>query len=317
MMFPQLIAGPIVRYVQIEAQLRERRMSVAGWDEGIRRFVLGFCKKVLIADTLGVVADSIFAQPVTQVNTPLIWCAVLAYTLQIYYDFSGYSDMAIGLGRIFGFTYPENFKHPYVARSIRDFWRRWHITLSTFFRDYVYIPLGGNRHGEWRTCRNLLVVFMLCGLWHGASWSFLVWGLFHGVFLMLERGLFGRLMTGSPRFFQHCYTMLVVMVGWVFFRVENFGDALRTVGLLFGIGQAPYALNPVPLYVSDLVVWVYLAGILFAAPIRQWLKDRVPPALREHWAGVALARCGVLAGFFCGVAWLTANGYTPFLYFRF
>lgn len=316
-MFPQLIAGPIVRYSAIEDQLHNRKVTLSGLDAGIRRFIIGFSKKVLIADSLGGVADAIFALPMEESNTALMWTAVLAFTLQIYFDFSGYSDMAIGLGRMFGFTYPENFRYPYIATSVREFWRRWHMTLSFWFRDYLYIPLGGNRKGEWRTKLNLLIVFILCGIWHGASWNFLIWGLFHGVFLTLERGRFGNWIGSLWHPLRHVYLLLVVMVGWVFFRVEALPEALAGVGLLLGIGQAPGSLNPVPLFVTDDLVWIFGFAVLFCMPVSSWLQRRIPTAWQGAWPYEAAIRCGLLLLLLFGIAWLAANSYSPFLYFRF
>ena len=218
-MFPQLVAGPIVRYLDVANQLRCRTISAEKMASGIRRFIIGLAKKVLVANQMAILADQSFALSSTEISFGAAWMGTLAYTLQIYFDFSGYSDMAIGLGRMFGFEFLENFNYPYIARSVQDFWRRWHISLSTWFRDYLYIPLGGNRGSVAGTCFNLLAVFALCGFWHGASVNFLLWGLFHGVFLMLERICRGHFR--APRLLGHVYTLVVVMFGWVLFRAET------------------------------------------------------------------------------------------------
>ena len=232
MLFPQLIAGPIIRYKTICDQFtvggpRGRQHSWDSFSEGVRRFIIGFGKKMLIANTVAQTADTIFTIRPYLMTPAVAWLGVLCYTLQIYFDFSGYSDMAIGLGKMFGFTFPENFNYPYIATSITDFWHRWHITLSSWFRDYLYIPLGGNRVPKWRVYANLLTVFFLCGLWHGATWTFVVWGLFHGFFLIIERaGLKNWL--ERHRAVRHVYTLLAVMVGWVFFRSDTFAGADNT-----------------------------------------------------------------------------------------
>ncbi len=219
--FPHSIAGPIVRYSDVADQIRDRSVTMNGFAEGARRFILGLAKKMLIANTLSQVADKVFGLPAGELTAGLSWLGVACYTLQIYFDFSGYSDMAIGLAKLFGIDFLENFDHPYVSRSVTEFWRRWHISLSTWFRDYVYIPLGGNRRGPLRLYANLLVVFCLCGMWHGASWNFLVWGLFHGGLLVVERLGYGRRLQTRPAPLRHAYTMLLVMVGWVFFRATR------------------------------------------------------------------------------------------------
>ncbi|MEE8467510.1 MAG: MBOAT family O-acyltransferase [Planctomycetota bacterium] len=226
-LFPQLIAGPIVRYRDVAQQIRERTVDLTGFAWGVRRFVVGLGKKMLIANVVGHAADRIFALTPAELTTSAAWLGLVCYTLQIYFDFSGYSDMAIGLGRMLGFRFLENFRFPYVSRSVTEFWRRWHISLSTWYRDYLYIPLGGSRRGPGRTYLNLLIVFALCGLWHGASWSFLVWGLFHGAFLVVERLGLGAALERRPAVLRHAYLLAVVMTGWVFFRAETLTQALE------------------------------------------------------------------------------------------
>jgi len=218
--FPQLIAGPIVRYRRIADQLVDRHPRIEDVAAGLRRFVVGLGKKVLVANTLAVPADAIFAIPVAELEPGVAWLGVVCFALQIYFDFAGYSDMAIGLGRCFGFDFPENFDWPYTSRSLREFWRRWHMSLSTFFRDYLYIPLGGNRRGATRTAVNLLLVFLLCGLWHGAAWMFVIWGLLHGFFLALERTGFGRVLSRAPAIVQQFYVLSVVIGAWGVFRAD-------------------------------------------------------------------------------------------------
>ena len=244
LLFPQLIAGPIVRYWELADQLARRVVGLEDFAAGVRRFVVGLAKKLLVANLVAVPADRIFAMPPEQWTAAHAWLGIVCYTLQIYFDFSGYSDMAIGLARLFGFRFPENFRYPYVATSVQDFWRRWHISLSSWFRDYVYVPLGGNRASPLRTYLNLVIVFFLCGLWHGASWSFVVWGLYHGAFLVIERlGAAAWLERRSP-FLRHTYVMLVVLVGWVFFRADTMSQAGAYLAAMagFGVGApTPYA----------------------------------------------------------------------------
>jgi alginate O-acetyltransferase complex protein AlgI len=235
--FPQLIAGPILRWQAIAPQLRHREHSFEKFTAGIRRLIIGLAKKVLLANVLALPADRIFALPARQLSAATAWLGVACYTLQIYYDFSGYSDMAVGMGKMFGFEFLENFRYPYTAQSLRDFWRRWHISLSTWFRDYLYYPLGGNRGSAVRTGLNLGLVFFLCGLWHGAAWTFVIWGLYHGLFLVLERTRLGSFLERLPRLFRHGYALLVVGIGWVFFRAENVSAAGHYLYALAGLGR--------------------------------------------------------------------------------
>jgi alginate O-acetyltransferase complex protein AlgI len=233
LMFPHLIAGPIVRYAEIRDEMHADRRSSTRVGLGIQYFIVGLCQKVLIANVVAPLADYAFMTQPTGADAATSWLGAIAYALQIYFDFCGYSNMAIGLAFLLGFTYPKNFDYPYAARSITEFWRRWHISLSSWFRDYVYIPLGGNRGGRAQTVRNLLIVFFLTGLWHGAAWSFIVWGLYHGAFLMLERFGLGRALEAIPRVLRHAYALLVVLVGWVFFRAEGLRHALDYLGSMF------------------------------------------------------------------------------------
>lgn len=232
MLFPKLIMGPIVRYSQIEKELESRAVNLYKSYHGLIRFVKGFCKKMLLANQMGVAADAIFSMQGGD-NFVIAWTGAVAYALQIYIDFSSYTDMAIGLGNIFGFTFAENFDYPYVSKSIQEFWRRWHITLSSWFRDYVYIPLGGNRKGKARTYVNLAIVFLLTGIWHGANWTFIFWGIYHGLFLILERIRLRDILQKAPRAVSHMYTMLVVIIGWVMFRAESIPQAIKYITSMF------------------------------------------------------------------------------------
>lgn len=232
--FPQLVAGPIVKYKDVATQIVQREISLQQTAVGIKRFIYGLSKKVILSNGIAAVADSILATSYDTIDTYWLWIGVGLYTLQIYYDFSGYSDMAIGLGKMFGFEFMENFNYPYVSQSIQEFWRRWHISLSTWFKEYVYIPLGGNRKGQWKTYRNLLIVFAVTGIWHGASLNFLMWGLFHGFFLLLERMVLGKWLDKNPcKLINHIYTMFVVVIGWAMFRCDSIKEALKLVYHMF------------------------------------------------------------------------------------
>ncbi len=257
--FPQLVAGPIVKYHDVAEQIVSREHSVQKMAYGIRRFLFGLAKKVLIANTAAMTADEIFALDASSLSPSAAWLGILCYTLQIYYDFSGYSDMAIGLGKMFGFTFLENFNYPYISKSIQDFWRRWHISLSTWFKEYLYIPLGGNRMGSRRTYLNLLIVFAVTGIWHGAAWAFLVWGLYHGFFLLLERAGLKKLL--ERRFmtpFAHCYTILVFMVGWVFFRCDTLALGASYLKAMFV--PNPEAVFGVPFFADPALAVALIAG---------------------------------------------------------
>jgi alginate O-acetyltransferase complex protein AlgI len=316
MLFPQLVAGPIVRYKDIIYQIHSRRESFEQIYRGVQRFLVGLFKKVVIANTCALLADNVMAQDLELISAGAAWVGIIAYTLEIYFDFSGYSDMAIGLGRLFGFNIPENFNLPYIARSIKDFWRRWHISLSTWFRDYVYIPLGGNKKGKVRMYINLLTVFLLTGFWHGASWSFIFWGLFHGVFLIVERLGFERVLERLPKPLSWAYTMLVVIVGWVFFRIADFGEALDYVQRMFSFG-ADYARGA--FYFLDYeFLTVLIAGIVLSVysfrQLREW-----PLFVRVTQSGTfELAKNTVyLALFVYSVMLLSSSSYNPFIYFNF
>ena len=315
-MFPQLVAGPIVRYADIDRALRHPVRSVTQFADGVRRFIGGLAKKVLIANPMALVADRVFGMPEAELTAGIVWSGVAAYTLQIYFDFSGYSCMAIGLGKMFGFDFPENFNYPYISRSVRDFWHRWHITLSTWFRDYVYFPLGGSRGSEAKTWRNLIIVFVTCGLWHGASWNFVVWGLFHGVFLSLERTRAGALLARMPSFIRHAYLLLVVMVGWILFRCDSMSHAWALARRL--VPHEPSGLRSTWEVVGN-DGWIVMAiGVALSMPLVPWMR-----LCMDRMSGICLMACelawmAALASLLAAcVMSLTAGGYNPFIYFRF
>jgi len=324
--FPQLVAGPILRWSGIAPQLVKRVVTSAGFAEGIRRFVGGLAQKVIIANAVALPADQIFALPANELTPALAWFGTLCYTVQIYFDFSGYSDMAVGLGKMFGFQFIENFEHPYVAQSVKDFWRRWHISLSSWFRDYLYIPLGGNRCSEGRNYLNLIIVFFLCGLWHGASWTFVVWGLYHGSFLVLERTRFGEGIERIPRPARHLYALVVVMFGWALFRADSFPQAMAFFSNMLGFAPRIGAGQPLARYLSNEILFALLAGAVFSMPTWAWIKTRaarllgrLPVSARPMVAGSGMIlECVLVIGLLLiSSAWLAGTTYNPFIYFRF
>ena len=307
--FPQLIAGPIVRYQTIAADIENREANFDNIVAGVRRFVIGLAKKVLIADVMASIADVVFDAPVKSIPCAYAWLGAIAYTLQIYFDFSGYSDMAIGLGRIFNFRFLENFDHPYASCSVQEFWRRWHISLSSWFRDYLYIPLGGNRKGTWRTYANMFTVFFLCGLWHGAAWNFVVWGVYHGVGLVIERAGLRNVIAKLPRPLANVYLMLFVIVGWVFFRAPDLSYAVGYLGVMFGASDAAFTSFGASIKFMFLNRFLLLAvGVIASYPVFDRLVARVPEALRLVSAAVLFVTVFVIA---------MTSAYSPFIYFRF
>ena len=312
-MFPQLIAGPIVRYVDVMREINDRRETFEGFYLGIRRFLVGLAKKLILANGVGMLWDAVSAQPAASLSALSAWLGVLAYAFQIYFDFSGYSDMAIGMGRMFGFQFPENFRYPYVSRSVSDFWRRWHITLSTWFREYLYIPLGGNRVRVPRNIFNLAVVWMATGLWHGASWNFLLWGAYFGAVLIAEKFLYGKALSRAPGFVGWAYTALVVLVGWVFFALDDLGRGAAYLGAMFGGGAGAvdaYALRALLNYGAVLLLCAAASTPLASGALER-LRARRP---RAH---SALTYALVIAGFALCLIYVVDAGYNPFLYFRF
>lgn len=310
-LFPQLIAGPIVRYGTIAEQLNNRTESFDKFSEGLARFCSGLAKKVLLANTIGLLWDTIKAMPIGESSVLTSWIGILAFAFQIYFDFSGYSDMAIGLGKMFGFEFLENFNYPYISKSITEFWRRWHISLGTWFREYVYIPLGGNRVKVPRMLLNLLIVWFLTGLWHGASWNFVVWGLYYGVILIIEKLFLLKFLEKIPAFFRHVYALVLVLIGWVFFSLDTMPTALDYLKVMFGFGGVPLW-NSAALYqlASYAVVFVILIVASIPQP-RKWVL--------QFCTGKRYLLIPVLSilGFLASVAYLVDSTYNPFLYFRF
>lgn len=315
--FPKLTQGPIEKYRDFEPQIRNRRQSLEKTGAGVRRFIYGLAKKVLIADVLGVCVDRIYGMDMGNVNAVLAWLAILFYSLQLYYDFSGYSDMAVGLGKMFGFDLAENFNYPYIASSITDFWRRWHMSLTSWFREYLYFPLGGSRKGELRTYRNIFIIYMATGLWHGASWDFICWGLFHGCFQVLERMGLGKLLE-KTKVVKYVYTILVLCVGWLFFRVGDMGRSFGYLGRMFlpwkytGSGYAVREL------ISNRAFFMFVCAILGCGLIQrtgQRLAKRVPVLAGWKDSVVELIWCMFLLG--CCIVMMVSSTYSAFLYMNF
>jgi alginate O-acetyltransferase complex protein AlgI len=326
--FPQLIAGPILRWNAIAPQIAGRAQTAERFAQGVRRFVEGLARKVLIANVVAVPSDQIFKMSANgqELRPEVAWLGAVCYMLQIYFDFSGYSDMAIGLGKMFGFEFMENFNYPYISQSIREFWRRWHISLSSWFRDYLYIPLGGNRCSSTRNHLNLLIVFFLCGLWHGASWTFVVWGLYHGFFIVLEHAGSGRFSGRAARPLRHFYALLVVLAGWVLFRAPTFIDAIAFLANMIGITSAPAGARPLQSLLTHQVACAVIAGMAFSTPLWSWLKqwtarrlETLPPALGNaaRVTGAIAHVLLIIALLIISSAWLAGGTYNPFIYFRF
>lgn len=316
-MFPQLIAGPIVQYKTIDAQLRTRTETAEQFAEGIHRFMIGLGKKVLIANNAGALWNTIQASRYSELPVLTAWMGIAAYTFQIYFDFSAYSDMAIGLGRMFGFRFLENFNYPYISKSITEFWRRWHISLGTWFLEYVYIPLGGNRVGKWKHIRNILIVWLLTGIWHGASWNFLIWGVYYGVLLLAEKFILGKYLNKLPALFRHIYCMFFVMLGWNLFVFDNMEQGIEYLKSLFGFyGQG--LLNRETLYLLYNNMALLLLCILGSTRLPQRVGKWISTKLEEKEIILAVVKNTFYIGvFLLSVVWLVDATFNPFLYFRF
>lgn len=318
-LFPQLIAGPIVRYQTVEKQIDCREHSMDKFAVGVKRFVIGLSKKVILANQLAVVADGVFAKDISELAVLESWTGIISYALQIYFDFSGYSDMAIGLGKMFGFDFPENFNYPYISQSVSEFWRRWHISLGSWFRDYVYIPLGGNRVSKLKLYRNIFIVWSLTGLWHGASWKFVLWGLYYGLFICLEKYITKDLLQRLPNAVRHIYLLIIMLIGWVFFRTDNISWGLGFVKVMMGIGANPIINNNVLVYLND-YWYIIAASIILSTPIIEKLRNisiNINPTVFKVnlWSvmhGLILIVCMIMV-----IVLLNSYSYNPFLYFRF
>lgn len=316
-LFPQLVAGPIVRYTTVMEDITHRRETLDEFAAGVTRFCFGLAKKMVIANAMGQIADGVFNQTAANLDPGLAWVGALAYTFQIYFDFSAYSDMAIGLGRMFGFHFLENFNYPYISKSVTEFWRRWHISLSTWFRDYVYIPLGGNRCVKWKHVRNITVVWLLTGLWHGAAWTFILWGVLFCLLLLGEKFLWGGVLNKTPALVRHGYTMLAVVISWVLFRSVDLPQAWAYLGAMFGQttglaqdGQAAYYL---------LEYWPeWLLAIVASLPVKGWLQEKLKQGGNLGQTILIWAPKGLALGLL-GLSYLklVTSSFNPFIYFQF
>ena len=314
-MFPQLIAGPIVRYEDIEAQLKHRRLSLQRLGQGAMYFIIGLAKKTVIANSVGAVFEQISEMPAGSLSVLTAWLGAFSYAFQIYFDFSGYSDMAVGLGKMFGFEFKKNFDYPYISKSVTEFWRRWHISLSTWFREYVYIPLGGNRCSVSRNIFNLMVVWVLTGMWHGAAWNFIAWGVYYGVILVMEKYVWGASLDMLPNPMRHIYTGIMVLVGWVLFFSPSLGYALRYLGAMIGGGTGIVDNQGAFLLFGHWLL--YLLAVLGSSSLGMRLVNAVPRMARSARAQAAVSVVIYMGIFVISVAFLVTDTFNPFLYFRF
>ncbi|WP_341443606.1 MBOAT family O-acyltransferase [Eubacterium ruminantium] len=311
-LFPQLIAGPIVRYQTIEKQLKERKESIDLFASGVMRFVIGLGKKVIIANSVASMYETIKALPDEKSSVALYWVASLLFSFQIYFDFSGYSDMAIGLGRLFGFEFLENFEHPYISKSITEFWRRWHISLSSWFKDYVYIPLGGNRCKKSRMFFNIFIVWLLTGFWHGAEWNFIIWGLYYFIILMLEKSFLLRVLKKLPAVLQHIYSLFLINMGWVIFSNDNLDKLGKTLRCMFGIGNIDLYNKTTAFYLLSFIVMIILAAIGSTE-----IPKKIGKKIDDSKAGAIGAVIFILIVMTLSTAGLASDAFNPFMYFRF
>ena len=310
-LFPQLVAGPIIKYKTIDKQIRSRKESIEQFSYGINRFVLGLSKKVIIADILGAMADNIFSLYEKGIDTPTAWIGAICYTFQIYYDFSGYSDMAIGLGHMFGFRFMENFNYPYISKSITEFWRRWHISLSTWFKEYLYIPLGGNRKGN--VYVNLFIVFLVTGIWHGASWTFILWGIWHGIFIVFERLIKNKSWyINIPSIIKYLVTMFIVIIGWVLFRADNVSQAFGYLEVMFGVNSNANLYEFTYFINKKLVLWIVVAALGSLPFISNKLRK-----YNGNKSFEIISTVGILILFILSIVFIINSTYSPFIYFQF
>ena len=313
-MFPQLVAGPIVRYSEICMDIDNRRENLNLFGEGAELFIIGLSKKVLLANNIGLLWSSVKKAPIGEISVLSAWLGILAFTFQIYFDFSGYSDMALGLGKMFGFNFMKNFDYPYISKSVTEFWRRWHVSLGAWFREYVYIPLGGNRKGRLKQYRNLIIVWFLTGLWHGANWNFILWGLYYGAFMIIEKMFLLKWLENKPKVIKHIYTILVVIIGWVFFEFESMALGMDYIKTMFGFGGRPL-IDGTSIYYLYTNVLLFIILIICSTPIPKKtfrrLKDRMNRA-----EAIVIPIAYMFLIFLC-TAYLVNESYNPFLYFRF
>ena len=312
--FPQLIAGPIVRYETVEKEISDRKTTLDGFISGFKRFIWGLAKKVIIANNVAIFCDYVYNN-YSSYGSNILWVAAVCYTLQIYFDFSGYSDMSIGLGKMFGFNFLENFNYPYIATSITDFWRRWHISLSSFFRDYVYIPLGGNRVSKIKFIRNIFIVWLLTGIWHGASYNFILWGLYYAILLLFEKMVTGKYIEKLPKVLKILYSLFFITLGWVIFRVENINDLILVIKKMFSFNNTSFVtlFNNNAMLISTIPY--ILLGIFLSIPIDKLFKTKVDKSNGIVLTLIEDLILGILFGI--SIMFLVSNSYNPFIYFRF
>lgn len=314
-LFPQLIAGPIVRYITVEEELSNRKETLDNFAEGVRGFILGLGKKVIIANNVAIMADAVFNSNPTSLGSLIVWIGAISYTLQIYFDFSGYSDMAIGLGKMFGFNFLENFDYPYISKSITEFWRRWHISLSTWFKDYVYIPLGGNRVSKVKWLRNIFIVWALTGLWHGASWNYVIWGLYFAVILVFEKIFIKKYLDKIPSVFSHIYAILLIIIGWVIFRVEDINILYKFLIRLFDFSKSDL-LSFVSLNPDVITTFIYIIiGMILSVPLWNNILQRMNNSknvLIQYTCDIIIYVILLIV-----IMFLLSSSYNPFIYFRF
>jgi alginate O-acetyltransferase complex protein AlgI len=317
-MFPQLIAGPIVKYRQVEGRLHNRKPDICAVSYGAKRFVLGLAKKVLLANNIGLLWEEVKGLDYGELSVLTAWLGIAAFALQIYFDFSGYSDMAVGLGAVMGFVFPENFDYPYISKSVTEFWRRWHISLSSWFKEYVYIPLGGNRKGLPRQIFNILIVWMLTGIWHGAGWNFLLWGLWFAAFLILEKLFLGRVLSGMPELFGHIYCLTVVLVSWAVFELDSVSAIGGYLGAMFGVGDH-LLWDGQALYLGRENLVLLAVGVIASTPLCAGLAKRLQKSQTGYFMAVYQLGEKVIpaALLMLSIAYVVEASYNPFLYFRF
>lgn len=311
-MFPQLVAGPIVRYQTVDDQISCREHSYEKFNDGLDRFIVGLFKKIIISNTVGELSTIIYGMSDTTMSVATAWLGAIAYMLQIYFDFSGYSDMAIGLGKVFGFDFLENFNYPYVSKSVAEFWRRWHISLGSWFRDYIYIPLGGNRVSSLKIYRNLFVVWLVTGIWHGASWNFVIWGLYFGVFIMLERLFLQKVLNRIPNFIQHLYLLIIVLIGWVLFSQPDLPSTINYLKVMFGLTEAPFINGYTTFYLKEYSVALLMACIA-STPIIKLLGQKFETN-KLIIIGKPIVTCLL---FFIVIVYMVNSTFNPFIYFNF
>lgn len=312
-MFPQLVAGPIVRYETVDKQISEREYSFDKFNLGLERLVKGLFKKVIISNTVGELATLIYGLSSMEMSVLTAWIGAIAYTLQIYFDFSGYSDMAIGLGKMLGFDFLENFNYPYISKSVSEFWRRWHISLGSWFRDYVYIPLGGNKCSTIKVYRNLAIVWLVTGIWHGASWNFIIWGIYFGVFIILEKLFLQELLNVLPKFIQHIYLMIIVILGWVIFSQPNLTSAIEYIKIMLGIGNYPLYNGYTNFYISQYGL-ILIVAIIASIPVVKYIKKISNKTMKIIVVSKPIL---VIVSFLLVTIYLVNSTFNPFIYFNF